>query len=478
MGNGYLDKVEDNASVYTWSNKTQLEKGDSVTEGHTSELWDFTHINSTQKNTKVDKHLFRAMIQGNKAYVRPASLPNFTKKLVMITGMSEQLAVARVQQKDDSKCVPWAVLRDLISTHPDVKKRIDVLALSIYGLVIFPKALGHIDEALADLFNQLAETFRSLSSCRRAGEGGRFIGCTQLLLVWFHSHFWKVDKVPCRVFFKDYFPLKEAIDMPRRDDISEERWIDILQNLREEVMWKAPWLVPSEVLYSCGNFDGSLCQKLESCWICTIACSKAISNEAVHTGYTGFSSELDINLQYKGWFSRGVNNNVPRPILGVARSLEESLRVIPSELEVMKQEFERKNSELENRIEKLEEEKMYLSLDVDVQKMEVERRVRLGRSSEQWQQEIQEEMIKTEYWEKKFQEMQSRNQALEKENQGLKTKVAELGRSLHHHQSHNSAIELKARLDKIEEMKYNIGGLEAALQDCELRIEQLEAREK
>ncbi|KAK5825502.1 hypothetical protein PVK06_020342 [Gossypium arboreum] len=44
--------------------------------------------------------------------------------------------------------------------------------------------------------------------------------------------------------------------MPRRDDISEERWIDNLQNLREEdVMWKAPWLVPSEVLYRYGSFD-------------------------------------------------------------------------------------------------------------------------------------------------------------------------------------------------------------------------------
>ncbi|MFQ6664718.1 hypothetical protein Gotur_031736 [Gossypium turneri] len=36
----------------------------------------------------------------------------------------------------------------------------------------------------------LAEMFRSLNACRRAGEG-RFIGCAQLLIAWFHSHFWK-----------------------------------------------------------------------------------------------------------------------------------------------------------------------------------------------------------------------------------------------------------------------------------------------
>ncbi|MBA0782891.1 hypothetical protein Gotri_000707, partial [Gossypium trilobum] len=105
----------------------------------------------------------------------------------------------------------------------------------IYGLVIFPKALGHIDEVVTDLFDRLdkrvtpvptilAETFRSLNACRRAGEG-RFVGCAQLLLAWFHSHFWKIDKVSYR-------------------------------NLREEdVKWKAPWLLPNEILYRCSDFD-------------------------------------------------------------------------------------------------------------------------------------------------------------------------------------------------------------------------------
>ncbi|MBA0876955.1 hypothetical protein Goshw_021885 [Gossypium schwendimanii] len=128
-----------------------------------------------------------------------------------------------------------------ILAHPDTKKKVDVFALSIYGLVIFPKALGHIDEAVTNLFDQLdrrvtpipailAETFRSLSACRRTGEE-RFIGCAQLLLVWFHSHFWKVDKVSYKVFSEKYSPLKELAATPRRDDITRERWMVILQNL-------------------------------------------------------------------------------------------------------------------------------------------------------------------------------------------------------------------------------------------------------
>ncbi|MBA0636675.1 hypothetical protein Godav_029225, partial [Gossypium davidsonii] len=41
-----------------------------------------------------------------------------------------------------------------------------------------------------------------------------------------------------------------------RDDISEEKWVTILQNLQEEdIEWKAHWMLPDEILYRCGNFD-------------------------------------------------------------------------------------------------------------------------------------------------------------------------------------------------------------------------------
>ncbi|MBA0692646.1 hypothetical protein Goari_010184 [Gossypium aridum] len=63
---------------------------------------------------------------------------------------------------------------------------------------------------------------------------GRFIGCAQLILAWFHSYFWKVDKVSYRVFSKNCSPLKELTVTLRRDDIIEERWMVILQNLQHE----------------------------------------------------------------------------------------------------------------------------------------------------------------------------------------------------------------------------------------------------
>ncbi|KAL1119764.1 hypothetical protein V6Z11_D01G123500 [Gossypium hirsutum] len=330
MENEFLDKVEDNAIFRIWSEKVQLEKGDSLAKGYVSELLDYTHISVTQNSLqelkeiwdqwndetkqlfysnyedlpylfdiKVDEHLFRTLAQYwnsvysyftfgkvdlvptveeytallrcprfqiDKAYSRAAYVLAFWKKLMNITGMSEQWITARIKQKGECKCILWKNLRDLILAHPDGKKKVDVFALNIYRLVIFPRALGHVDEAVSYLFDRLdkgvtpvpailAETFRSFNTCRRAGEG-RFIGCALLLLAWFHSHFWKVDKISYRVFSEHYSPLKEIVATPRRDDILEENWMEILQNLQEEdVDRRASWLIPDRILYRCGSFD-------------------------------------------------------------------------------------------------------------------------------------------------------------------------------------------------------------------------------
>ncbi|MBA0729536.1 hypothetical protein Golax_025511, partial [Gossypium laxum] len=95
----------------------------------------------------------------------------------------------QIKQKGDNKCIPWKNLRDLILAHLDAKKKVDVFALSVYGLVVFSKALGYVNEAITNFFDRLdkrvipvptilAETFRSLNECRRVSEG-RFIGCAQ-----------------------------------------------------------------------------------------------------------------------------------------------------------------------------------------------------------------------------------------------------------------------------------------------------------
>ncbi|MBA0785400.1 hypothetical protein Gotri_000100 [Gossypium trilobum] len=122
--------------------------------------------------------------------------------------------------------------------------------------------------------------------------------------------------------------------------------------------------------------------------------------------------------EYSQWRDQRVNDNIPMSNPETVRSLEEHLQVLPSEIEIIKQDFEKRSLELGKKIEQLEEEKMQLGLDVDVQKLEADklrkgknkvekdldslktnykkfcrsmRTVGLGKTSEQWRQEIQEE---------------------------------------------------------------------------------------
>ncbi|MFQ6662869.1 hypothetical protein Gotur_030577 [Gossypium turneri] len=74
-------------------------------------------------------------------------------------------------------------VKDLILAHPDTKKKVDAFTLSVYSLVVFPKALGHVDKVATDLFDQLDK---------------------------------KVTLVP------------EIMAISRRDDISEEKYMAIL----------------------------------------------------------------------------------------------------------------------------------------------------------------------------------------------------------------------------------------------------------
>ncbi|MFQ6662050.1 hypothetical protein Gotur_029997 [Gossypium turneri] len=87
-----------------------------------------------------------------------------------ITGISEQWITARIKQKGECKCIPWKNLRDLILAHPNGKKKVDVFTLSISNL------FDRLGKGVTPVPGILAETFRSLNACRRAGEG-RFIGC-------------------------------------------------------------------------------------------------------------------------------------------------------------------------------------------------------------------------------------------------------------------------------------------------------------
>ncbi|MBA0673476.1 hypothetical protein Goklo_029029 [Gossypium klotzschianum] len=50
--------------------------------------------------------------QVDKVYSRAVNVPTFLKKLMNITGMSEQWVATQIKQKVDSKCIPCKSLKD------------------------------------------------------------------------------------------------------------------------------------------------------------------------------------------------------------------------------------------------------------------------------------------------------------------------------------------------------------------------------
>ncbi|MBA0878729.1 hypothetical protein Goshw_002753 [Gossypium schwendimanii] len=82
--------------------------------------------------------------------------------------------------------------------------------------------------------------------------------------------------------------------------------------------------------------------------------------------------------EYNEWCVRRISDNTPKSNQENCQSVEEYLWVVPSELEIIRQYFERRNTDLEKKIEQMEEEKMSLRLDIDVQKLETEKREKQG----------------------------------------------------------------------------------------------------
>ncbi|MBA0729677.1 hypothetical protein Golax_025737 [Gossypium laxum] len=156
--------------------------------------------------------------------------------------------------------------------------------------------------------------------------------------------------------------------------------------------------------------------------------------------------------EYSEWWVKKINNNISGPSQENSQSIEEHLRVVPFELEIIKQDFERRNAELEKKIEQIEEEKTNLRLDVDVQKLEADK-LRKGKNKA----EEELDSLKMDY--KKL-HLSMRTTGLEKNLEQWRVEIREE----------------RDKSDWIEEIKSKIEGLEAVLQSCEVRIEHLETK--
>ncbi|KAE8662571.1 No pollen germination related 2 [Hibiscus syriacus] len=345
----------------------------------------------------------------NRIYSKSIKTQPFRVKLAKIAGVREEWVASRTKQKGESEGIAWTNIKELIQSHPDIKVRFDLFALGIYGMVIFPKVLGYIEAAVIDLFEQLpkkinpvsailAETFRSLNACRRLG-GGRFSGCTQLLYVWIRSHFWRTEKVSYRRFNTDYSPLKEFLEQEWLKEIKKDMWINAFRNLQSnDIVWRAPWQIQREFFYKCGDYNWIMLlglwggigyapllviRQYEGRQFVPITAGLQSSEFAFHCknykrnimeAVTAWKTTFCIRAKaakemltpdYEEWRSVRKNENIPLPDQNEDISMEDRIKVVPSEIEILRAEFEAEREGWSKELEQMRQDKAMLGVDID-----------------------------------------------------------------------------------------------------------------
>jgi hypothetical protein len=166
-----------------------------------------------------------------------------------------------------------------------VLERDRLIALGIYGLVLFPSLKGVISLEAAAAFVEyenthvnpttaiLAETLLTLNHFRKTGKGAVRC-CTQLLYIWMVSHVETKKPIFNNFWWFNQKPLK-IVEEEEWGILGDQGWMKKLQELpSSNFSWKAPWVKSVDVIVSCG----------QKCWVPLIGI----------TGYVSYAPALVI----------------------------------------------------------------------------------------------------------------------------------------------------------------------------------------
>jgi hypothetical protein len=133
----------------------------------------------------------------------------------------------------------------------------EVLALTIFGVVLFPSADGIIDLAAIDVFlafkekknpthAMLGNVYYTLNYCHEK-KGKRIICCLPVLYIWLVNHMYDNRcQRPCPIDDFNNCDVKEK---------TKQEWAHRLVNLNEKtVLWYPRRRDINEVIYQCGTF--------------------------------------------------------------------------------------------------------------------------------------------------------------------------------------------------------------------------------
>uniref|UniRef100_A0A2N9GNT2 DUF7745 domain-containing protein n=1 Tax=Fagus sylvatica TaxID=28930 RepID=A0A2N9GNT2_FAGSY len=171
---------------------------------------------------------------------------------------------------------PVELAGDFIAGKKGWKKfRINAFKIAFAGIFLFPTSAGRIDLGVIPLlFSEgrsiilaiLCETVRSLSYCRRQGEGVPMF-CTQLLQLWFCSHLQYFYRLQTPYHFERH-TVRQTVNTALPFTGNSRDWALYLLDLPlSEWSWKVTWGPAVWIPWThCALFDGV---PLLGVWGCT-----------------------------------------------------------------------------------------------------------------------------------------------------------------------------------------------------------------
>ena len=117
-------------------------------------LWDpsyrFFTINQEDMTPTIEEYSFILRIEpqnAEKVFWKKVKNAGFKKKLSQLMKVEEAVVEQNIRKKGKSECFVWNFFKRYIAKNDGEDRVVDVFALAIYGLVIFPKVPGHVEVA-------------------------------------------------------------------------------------------------------------------------------------------------------------------------------------------------------------------------------------------------------------------------------------------------------------------------------------------
>ena len=125
-------------------------------------FWDPSYhcftFNQEDMTPTIEEYSFKLIIEpqnADKVFWKKVKSAGFKKKLSQLMKVEEAVIEQNISKKGKSECFAWDFFKRYIVKNDGDDRMVDVFALAIYGLVIFPKVSGHVEVVVIDVIEEI-----------------------------------------------------------------------------------------------------------------------------------------------------------------------------------------------------------------------------------------------------------------------------------------------------------------------------------